>query len=58
MKFLCMLQVMNVTNYTGKTEVFKHRDKTYDGNKFMKDFDALLEEFLEPYVIDSTSKER
>lgn len=52
-----MLQVMNVTNYEGIKREFNYRGKTYDGNKFMNEFDALVEEFLEPYVIDSTSKE-
>lgn len=52
-----MLQAMMVTNYGGRTGTFKYRDKTYNGDKFMHDFDALLEEFLDPYVIDSTSKE-
>ena len=57
MKFLCMLQIMNVTNYEGIQRQFTWNGKTYDGNKFMDDLDALVEEFLEPYVIDSTSKE-
>lgn len=52
-----MLQVMNVTNYEGKREEFEYRGKKYNGIKFMNEFDALLEEFLRPYVIDSTSKE-
>ena len=57
MKFLCMLQVMDITNYEGILRQFTWNGKTYDGNKFMNDLGALVEEFLDPYVIDSTLKE-
>lgn len=49
--------VINNLRYNRQTKTVDFNGKQYDDNKIRKRWDNLIEEFLEPYVIDSTSKE-
>lgn len=53
-ELLILTQVIQET--AGEIEFVRH-GKKYDKEKIYKRFNELAEEFLEPYVIDSTSKE-
>lgn len=47
---------MEVIGYEGITNEFVYKDKTYDGSKFKNDLYKLIDEFLEPYIIDKDLK--
>lgn len=53
-ELLILLKV--IQEISGGAELVRH-GKKYDKEKVYKRFDELIEEFLEPYVIESGSKE-
>lgn len=57
MKFLCMLKISEAAKIVNDQNQFHFNEKLYDATKFLDDLFALTEEFLEPYVIESDSKE-
>lgn len=56
MIFLCMCKIMEVVGYEGITDEFVYKDRIYDGSKFKNDLYKLIDEFLEPYIIDKDLK--
>lgn len=61
LELLCfgfILKNLDTNAYDRTTGIIKgNHNKLYNGNKMFDRVEALIEEFLEPYVIDSTSKE-
>lgn len=49
--------VINNLRYNRQTKTVDFNGKQYDDNKIRKRWGNLIEEFLDPYVTDSTSKE-
>lgn len=56
-KMLELLILTQVIQETADEIEFVRHGKKYDKEKVYKRFDELVEEFLEPYVIESDSKE-
>lgn len=60
-ELLCLgfiLKNLDTSIYDSTTGLIKGTNgKLYSMNKILSRTEALMEEFLEPYVIDSTSKE-
>lgn len=54
--FLCMCKIMEMIRYEGVTDEFVYKGKTYNGSKFKNDLYKLIDEFLEPYIIDKDLK--
>lgn len=50
-----MLELLLLERY--EKEIVSFNEKGIDWNKYYERLDELREEFLSPYVIDSTSKE-
>ena len=57
MKFLCMREISEAAKIVNNQNQFHFNGKLYNATKFLDDLFALTEEFLEPYVIESDSKE-
>ena len=49
--------VQNNLRYNREAKTIEFNGKQYDDSKIRKRWTNLVEEFIEPYVIDSTSKE-
>lgn len=49
--------IPNVGNFDRNSDALDYLGKKYDDYKLEDRFIELIEEFLEPYIIDSTSKE-
>lgn len=50
--------IPNVGNYNEELCTLEYNGRQYNDMKLEQRYRYLIEEFLEPYVIDSTSKER
>ena len=56
-ELLLLLNLTSELEITGLEDSFKFSKNKYDANKFIARMISLAEEFLEPYVIESDSKE-
>lgn len=49
--------IPNVGNYNEELCTLEYNGRQYDDMKLEQRYRCLIEEFLEPYALDSTSKE-
>lgn len=52
-----LLLLLRLLERNDTKSIIKFKGKLYDNEKMMERCEQLVEEFLEPYALDSTSKE-